>query len=135
MANTASARRHFRRISRYVAWIQGGYYMASGIWPLLHITSFMAATGPKTDVWLVKTVGLFLMVIGAVLILSAARLRVDLPTAVLGSGIAGALIAVELVYVFNGTISAIYLLDTIVQVVFIAGWLIRQLGLFPDRSY
>ena len=38
--------------------LQGIFYLLTGIWPVLHIESFMAVTGPKTDIWLVKTVGL-----------------------------------------------------------------------------
>jgi hypothetical protein len=29
---------------------QGIYYMIAGIWPVLHIRSFMVATAPKTDI-------------------------------------------------------------------------------------
>lgn len=36
---------------------QGIYYVASGLWPLLHMRSFEAVTGPKRDKWLVNTVG------------------------------------------------------------------------------
>jgi hypothetical protein len=33
--------------------IQGLYYLLSGLWPLLHLDSFIAITGPKTDLWMV----------------------------------------------------------------------------------
>lgn len=29
--------------------VQGTFYLATGIWPLVHIESFVAVTGPKTD--------------------------------------------------------------------------------------
>jgi hypothetical protein len=45
------------------------------------------------------------------------------PIVALGLGYALVLMAIELVYVFNGTISAIYLLDTGVEIVFVIGWL------------
>ncbi|VTR52312.1 Uncharacterised protein [Sphingobacterium thalpophilum] len=44
--------------------IQGIYYCLTGIWPVIHISSFMAVTGPKTDLWLVKMVGLLSLAIG-----------------------------------------------------------------------
>ena len=32
-------------------------YLATGLWPLFNIESFQQVTGPKTDLWLVRTVG------------------------------------------------------------------------------
>ena len=46
-----------------LAMIQGAYFLATGIWPLLHLASFMRVTGPKTDRWLVKTVGALVAVL------------------------------------------------------------------------
>lgn len=57
---------------RYVCLTQGIYFMLAGVWPLVNIHSFEVITGPKVDVWLVKTVGLLVAVIGAVLLLSGA---------------------------------------------------------------
>ena len=37
---------------------QSGYYGVTGIWPILHLPSFEAITGPKIDDWLVHMVGL-----------------------------------------------------------------------------
>ena len=33
---------------------QGALYVVTGVWPLLHMASFEAVTGPKTDDWLVR---------------------------------------------------------------------------------
>ena len=57
--------------SRLLAGIQGLYYLITGIWPLVHMESFLAVTGPKTDLWLVQTVGALIAVIGAMLLASA----------------------------------------------------------------
>jgi hypothetical protein len=43
------------------------FYLVSGLWPLVHLQSFLTVTGPKTDLWLVKTLGVLISVIGAVL--------------------------------------------------------------------
>lgn len=51
-----------------VALVQVVYFLITGIWPLLSMKTFLLFTGPKTDLWLVKTVGLILAVIGAVLL-------------------------------------------------------------------
>jgi hypothetical protein len=53
--------------------VQGGYYVATGIWPLLSMRSFERITGPKIDKWLVKTVGLLVTAIGATILLGSKR--------------------------------------------------------------
>jgi hypothetical protein len=42
---------------------QAAYYLATGLWPLVHLPSFEAVTGPKTDDWLVHMVGLLAAVV------------------------------------------------------------------------
>lgn len=107
----------------FLAWLQGIYYAVAGIWPVLHIDSFMLVTGPKTDIWLVQTVGLLLVAVGVVLCLAARHRRLTLEIIVLAAGSALALTGIELVYTANGTISMIYLLDAVVETVLIGGWL------------
>ena len=43
---------------------QAGYYLLTALWPLFHMDSFLKVTGPKTDLWLVKTVSVLLVAIG-----------------------------------------------------------------------
>lgn len=50
--------------------MQGLYTLLTALWGLLDIDSFMAVTGPKTDICLVKTVSVLLIAI-AVCMLSA----------------------------------------------------------------
>lgn len=111
--------------ARFVVWIQGVYYVLMGLWPLLNISSFQQATGNKTDLWLVKTVGTLMIVAGFVLVLSAYRRRVSLEMAVLGVGYALALIIIEMVYGTIGIISPIYFLDSLMQALLIIGWFRR----------
>jgi hypothetical protein len=54
-----------------VCWVQGMYFLLTGVLPLISIRTFEAITGPKTDKWLVQTVGVLVTVIGAVLLLAA----------------------------------------------------------------
>jgi hypothetical protein len=108
----------------FLPWFQGLYYFISGVWPLLSITTFQIVTGPKVDIWLVKTVGSLLMVTGLVLLMVAIRRRISLEIFILAIGNAFALTVIEVIYWSNGTISAIYLLDAIVEVLLIIGWLL-----------
>lgn len=117
-------------------WFQGLYYFISGIWPLLSITSFQIVTGPKVDIWLVKTVGSLLMVTGLVLVMAAIRRRISLEIITLAIGNAFALTAIEVIYWSNGSISAVYLLDAVVEVLLIIGWLIlgRRMTRAPNMQ-
>ena len=83
---------------RALALGQGLYFAATGIWPLVHMPSFEAVTGPKTDKWLVRTVGVLVAVIGGVLVAGAARRTVSAETAALAIGSAAGLGAIDTIY-------------------------------------
>jgi hypothetical protein len=106
----------------WVAFAQGIYYVVSGGWSLVDIDSFQKLTGRKTDLWLVKTVGLLLVAIGAGLILAGMRKEFEPALILIGIGSAAALLAVELFYVLNRVIPRIYLLDAAVEAGFVAAW-------------
>jgi len=73
---------------------QGIYYVATGVWPLVSIRSFEAVTGPKTDRWLVKTVGVLVSVIGLVLVVAGRRRRVTPEATLLAASSAAGLAAI-----------------------------------------
>ena len=107
-----------------LAFIQAAYFIATGVWPIVHIRSFMKVTGPKTDLWLVKTVGALVTVIGAVIALAAWRRRIDLEIVALTVLSAAALLAVDVIYVLRRVIDKIYLLDAVAEILLIAAWII-----------
>ncbi len=109
--------------AKFLPWFHGLYYLISGVWPLLNITSFQLVTGEKTDIWLVKTVGMLLMVSGCALVTAAYRRRVHLEIVILAIGNAFALLLIEVLYWADGTISSIYLLDAVLEGLLIIGWL------------
>ncbi len=104
---------------------QGFYYVLTGVWPLLGLRSFQRVTGPKTDVWLVQTVGMLVLIIGATLMSAAVRGRVSEPIRRLGVGSALGLLLMELLYGFNGTISSIYVADAALQAIIVVWWFSR----------
>jgi hypothetical protein len=108
---------------RAMAFVQGCYFLLTGVWPLVHLRSFLAVTGPKTDLWLVKTVGVLVTAIAAALLAAAAADGAGGAPAVLGMGSALALGAVDVWYVRAGVISRIYLLDAGAEALLVAGWL------------
>ena len=95
---------------------QGAYYLLTGLWPLVHMASFEAVTGPKTDDWLVRMVGLLAVTIGATLVMAARQWRGTLDTIVLAVASAMAFTAVDVWYVLEGQISRIYLADAAVEI-------------------
>ena len=108
--------------ARPLAIAQGAYFAATGVWPLLHMRSFEAVTGPKVDKWLVKTVAVLVAVVGGVLIGAAARRKVDAETAALAIGTAAALGAIDVIYVQKRRISPIYLADPVVEGAIVSAW-------------
>jgi hypothetical protein len=106
-----------------LALIQGIYYVATGIWPLLDITSFQMVTGPKTDLWLVRTVGVLVTVIGAVLLLAWHGRRITPEVMLLAIGSALGLASIDLIYALSGTISSVYLADAVAELGLVGLWL------------
>lgn len=112
-------------------WFQGGYYLLTGVWPLVSIRTFIWVTGPKTDNlktgleidhWLVMTAGVLITAIGAALLVAAGRRQPSVEMLTLGVGAALGLTAIDLIYVSRGIIGSIYLLDAAVQTILIGGW-------------
>jgi hypothetical protein len=117
-------RKKIERLAQSVWLVQAGYYLVSGIWPLVEIRSFQALTGPKTDRWLVKTVGLLVTVIGAGLAMAGARRRITPEVAAIAIGCGAGLSAIDVVYVSRSRISPVYLLDAVAHAFILGGWLI-----------
>jgi hypothetical protein len=106
---------------------QSAYYGITGIWPILHLPSFEAVTGPKIDDWLVHMVGLLAAAIGLVLGTATVRNRVRSPDVVLlATASAAAFATLDLRYGLTGHISPIYLADAGVQIALIAGLLFTR---------
>ena len=102
---------------KIISRLQAVYYLVTGLWPLIHIESFVNVSGPKTDLWLVKMVGLLTTSIAVSLwYISAHHLKSAL---VLGVTAALSYIAVDVYYVLRDVIPPIYLADAVVEVLII----------------
>lgn len=110
-----------------IAAAQGLFYVATGVWPLISRRTFERVTGPKTDFWLVNTVGVLVGVAGGVLLSAAARRRVGPEIAALGAGSALGLAAIDVVYAARGVIGKVYLLDAGVELGFAGAWAVTAL--------
>lgn len=120
------------RFARLVFLGQGIYYLVSGLWPLVSMATFVAVTGPKVDLWLVRMVGALAAVIGAALLTAAAERRLTPEVAVLAAGAALSFASVDLAYALSGRISPVYLLDAAAQILLIVlvlvAWFTRESG-------
>jgi hypothetical protein len=86
--------------------VQAAYLIATGIWPLVHYRSFEAVTGPKTDAWMVQTVGAVAVVLGIAAATSDRRRSL-----VLSVGSTLAFGVTEVAPALRGRIRKVYLLD------------------------
>jgi hypothetical protein len=105
-----------------LSWLQGSYFFLTGVWPLLHMASFLAVTGPKTDLWLVKTVGVLIATIGAVLLFGAWQRSVGPELALLAVTSAAGLAGIDLIYALSDRIRDVYLLDAAAEIGLIVLW-------------
>jgi hypothetical protein len=106
-----------------VASLQGSYFLATGVWPLISRRTFERATGRKADFWLAQTVGVLVGNIGAVLLLGARREQIDAPLEILGASSAAGLGAIDVIFSLRGRIAKTYLLDAAVEALILVGWI------------
>ncbi|GFO65730.1 hypothetical protein [Geomonas paludis] len=105
-----------------VASVQGAYFLTTGLWPIFSIRTFMMITGPKTDLWLVKTVGAVLGVTGAALLVAGLADQVTQALVLLAVGSAAALAAADVIYASRKVIAPVYLLDAVLEAALIVWW-------------
>ncbi len=94
--------------------MQGLYYVITGVWPLVHLASFLWVVGPKGDIFLLRTTSLLITVIGAALLMAARERLPSLSVVVLGIAAAAVLALVEVWHI--SSLRPVYLLDTAAEV-------------------
>lgn len=109
-------------MGRVLALGQGGYFLLTGLWPILDIESFMLVTGPKFDIWLVHTVGALAASVGAGLLYAAAQRQITFPVVVVAGATALSFMLIDIIYVSRQVILPVYLLDAGVELLFLLGW-------------
>lgn len=106
----------------WLLWLQGFYFLATGLWPIFSIETFEMVTGPKTDDWLVRTVGVLVTATAVPMLVAAWRGRQPLEIALLAVGCAAGLGAIDVIFVLAKVISPIYLLDAAIEAILILAW-------------
>jgi hypothetical protein len=101
---------------------QGIFYVATGLWPIVHLRSFEAVTGRKRDKWLVQTVGGLIAAVGGALLVGAFERREAKSLRTLGITSAAVLASSDIYFAAKGTISPVYFGDAAVEGAMIAAW-------------
>jgi hypothetical protein len=96
--------------------------MVSGLWPLVHMRSFEAVFGPKTDLWLVRTVAGLPLTNGVAMGMAPPDPGGQRTAPRIGIGTAATLAGIDLFYAPRGRISRMYLLDAATELGWIACW-------------
>lgn len=106
----------------HVSLAQGIWYVAAGVWPLVDARSFQDVTGPKTDVWLARSCGMMLALVGAALVFARVRRRIGAEMVFLGLGAALALAFADVLVATSAAGTNAYLVDAAMQLVFAGVW-------------
>jgi hypothetical protein len=122
MTGLSGKPRHLKTL-RLLVLFQGLYYTVTGIWPLLHMASFMFITGPKTDLWLVRMVGLLALCSGVCFLYCRFRDHYPNMFFILAISNTIAFAAIDITYSIAGIISTIYLADAVLQLALISALL------------
>ncbi len=100
----------------------GLFNALTGAWPLVHMPSFEAVSGPKVDRWLVRTVGGLLVVNGLTQLSAGTTEAATALSRRLGLGTALTLAVIDIRYASTRRIRRIYLLDAAVELAWAAAW-------------
>ena len=110
------------RLYRKLLWVQGTYMVLTALWGLLDIHSFMVVTGPKTDVWLVKTVSVLILCLSILFFSNLAVHSHPLPVVLTGMSASAGLAFIDFYYTLNETIRWVYAVDGGVEAGFFCLW-------------
>src|SRR5688572_2332657 len=111
-----------RKVYNALCIVQGLYTLLTALWALTHIDSFIRVTGPKTDIWLVKTVAAILLSIATCFLYGPFVKQDHFLVIVVGITSSAALASIDFYYTGNNTINKIYQADGYLQVLFFLLW-------------
>src|SRR4051812_43345695 len=107
-----------------VAYCHAIYFFVTGIWPFIHSESFFFITGPKTDVWLVKMVGLLATATAISITYALVKTLFNKAVLFFVLSISLSFAVIDCFYAFRGDIRTVYLGDATIESVFILLYLV-----------
>lgn len=93
--------------------VQAAYYLITGLWPLAHLKSFEALTGPKPDRFVVESTGLLFVATGATLATAAVNPAPGRPVRVLS--VLTPIVSTFVTLRHRPRVRAIYMVDAVAQ--------------------
>lgn len=94
----------------------GLYYIVTGLWPLVHVDSFVYVVGPKPDRFQLDVTASLIVVIGVILLLGGVQRRPQSGIVLLGILAASALAVMALAYA--PILRNVFWLDVAVELAF-----------------
>jgi hypothetical protein len=111
------------KFSALVLWAQTIYYLLTSLWALVDIESFMKVSGPKKDIWLVKTVAVLLLAICFSFITAIVNSNpTNPPILVLAVSCCILLACIDFYYAGRRVIWRVYFIDGFLQLLLLACW-------------
>jgi predicted outer membrane lipoprotein len=109
----AERRDHWRR---WIVIAQGAYYMLSGLWPLVHFSSFAQIVALRINPFQAQSFGALLIVIGASLLEASRRQPPGAFPTLLGVAVAAAIAVINLVWLPRLAVRSGLWIDVLIEV-------------------
>jgi hypothetical protein len=109
------------RPDRWRRWVlsgQGGYYVITGLWPLLHFSSFTSVVAFRVNPFQAHVFAAVIIVVGGSLLEAARREPPGRFPTMLGIGVASAIALVSLVWLPRLAVASLLWADLAVEVAF-----------------
>ncbi len=120
----SEARDRWRRWRRWIITGQGTYYVLTGLWPVVHFSSFARFVAVNINAFQAHAFAAVIVVVGASLIQSARREPPGPFPASLGIAVAAAITLVDLIWLPRFGVASALWLDAVVEVAFVVGLLL-----------
>ncbi len=101
---------------------QGLFNVVGGAWPIVALPTFEWVFGRKRDVYLQRTSGALFAASGIALLLAEPSEDGVATARRIGTGVAAAYLAIDLIYVPKRDIPATYLLDAAMEIGWLRAW-------------
>jgi hypothetical protein len=102
--------------------LQSLYYLFAGLWPLLHMLSFMSESGPKADPWLMQAEGMLIVCIISAFVIDLYTHKAAFSIIFLAVSTSIGFLYIDLMHSFSGEMGGIYLIDASAHLVLMTIW-------------
>jgi hypothetical protein len=101
---------------------QSLYYLFTGLWPLLHMLSFSAESGPKADTWLLRAEGMLILCIIAAFVIDLYTRKYTTSIVFLAISSSIGFLYIDLWHSMYHNMGGIYLTDAVAHMILMTIW-------------